>query len=407
MTNAHAQVAPSAAERWMECPGSVKLGQLFPDKSSDYADEGTLAHDLCKILLLKELKVINAYTFNKELDTIKTSKFYNSDMHDHCDDYKSFVLEEYYESGDEAEIQVEQKVNLDSFVPEGFGTVDARIAANRILKIIDFKYGQGVYVDAEKNAQLMLYALGVLEENELLYDIEFVKIFIFQPRLDNISSYTISVKLLQEWGEKELKPKAKKAFEGSVEFKAGKWCQFCKAKANCKTLAEYNLNIAREQFRVGDDDSELELLTLKEVNLLTDKQVSAILLRALEFHNWIKSVKEYALDEAVTKQKKWPGLKIVEGMSKRKIGDEKKAIELLLATKKYTQVQITETKLLGITKLEKAIGKKDFSSVLGSLIFKPTGAPTLVAVSDKRPALNSHDKAVQEFKSEKYVDDEE
>lgn len=404
--NDHAIVSPSAAERWMECPGSVKLGKLFPDKSSDYADEGTLAHNLAKILLLKELKFINNYTYQKELQEIKTSQYYNEEMHDYCDDYRGFVMEKYHEAGDDAQIKIETRVDLDLWVPEGYGTVDVQIAANQILRIIDLKYGKGVQVDAEKNPQLMLYALGVLHENELLYDIEFVEIHIYQPRIDNYCSYMIAVKALQEWGENVLKPKAKKAFDGVVEFKAGKWCQFCKAKMNCKTLAEYNLQVAKEEFRIGDSDEELELMKLQETNILTDKQIAAIILRSQEFNHWLKAVKEYALEESVKNQKKWPGLKLVEGRSNRKISDEKAALKILL-DKKYDKDKVTETNLLGITKLEKILGPKDFSNVLGKLIFKPPGAPTLVQASDKRPELNSHDKAVQEFKGEKYTDDGE
>lgn len=402
----HAVVSPSAAERWMECPGSIKLGKLFPDSTSDYADEGTLAHELCRILVMREAKQLNNYTYNKAFEEIKLSKYYCEEMQDFCEGFMRFVLEEFYESGEGAVLKVETRVNLDSWVPEGFGTVDIQIAADRFLKIIDFKYGKGIYVEAEKNPQLMLYGLGVLEENDLLYDIEFVKIIIYQPRLENIGDYTIHADALREWGDKVLKPKAKAAYEGSTEFKAGKWCQFCKAKPNCKVLAEYNLEVAKEQFRIGDSDEELELLSLKETHLLNDKQIAAIVLRRLEFHNWIKSVVEHALSEAVTNQKKYPGLKLVSGMSKRQIGDKDKVIEDLVKLK-YEKSKITKTELLGITALTKIIKAKDFTAVLTSRIFKPAGAPTLVQASDKRPELNSHDEAVKQFKSEKFEDDNE
>lgn len=396
MPSTHAQLSPSAAERWMECPGSIKLGKLFPDKSSEYADEGTCAHALGELFLKRDLKLCTTYQYNRAFEEVKAIKYYCEEMHDYCDDYKAFVIEELNASGHEAQILLETKVDLTDWIPEGYGTIDIRIAANRVLKIIDLKYGKGIMVDSENNKQLMAYGLGALKEYDLLFDIEFVEIIIYQPRLENISRFMISAKALREWGEKVLIPAAKKAFDGAVDFKAGKWCQFCKAKPNCKTFAEYNLEIAKEQFSVGTDEEELELLKLAETNLLTDEQVSVIVLRAQEFIKWIDAVKDMALAEAIHNQKKWPGMKLVEGRSIRKISDELEARRLLVK-KGFKKDEITQTKLLGITKLEKIIGAKDFNAVLTNLIFKPPGAPALVAASDKRPALNSVDKAIQEF----------
>lgn len=394
----HAKLSPSAASRWMECPGSIKLERFFPDKSSDYADEGSLAHELGKILLKLEFKHISRFVFNKELDLIKQSKFYNAEMQKYCEEYKAFVMMHYHEAGDGAQIIIEEKVSVDEWIKEGFGTVDVRIYNNRFLKIIDLKYGQGVEVLAEQNSQLMIYGLGVNYDAELYYNIEMIEMIIFQPRLENISSYTMAVTKLVEWGEKILKPKAEKAFNGVEEFKAGKHCQFCRVKPNCKTFANYNLEIAKKQFEIGDDEEELELLDLKDVHLMKDAQVAVIITKALEFKNWLSSVEEYALDQALNHKKKWPGLKLVRGISRRIITDEEKAKESLL--KKYPADKVTKTKLIGIGDLEKLLGK-DFDKFLGKFIFKPDGAPALVQISDKRPAINSVEEAKKQFASAK------
>lgn len=377
----HAILSPSGASKWLNCPPSARLETQFENKTSEYAEEGTLAHRLGECLIKRFLRLTKKADYEKELAIIKQSEFYNADMLDYCDGYKDFVIEHFIEAKSktpDAKIILEEQIDLSKFIPESFGTIDTQIIADETLTIIDFKYGKGVAVEATENEQLMLYALGSLEKMLLFYGIKIVKLIIYQPRLDIISEWLISVEELKVWAEQKLIPTAKIAWEGKGSFVAGKHCRFCRARTSCRVHAEYQQEIAYEDFQVPP--------------LLTDAEIVKVLMRAQDLKKWLDKVEEWALDEAL-KGRDWPYMKIVEGRSKRIYSNENAIADKLLDAG-YASKDIYEAKLLGITKMTEFLGKADFNHYLNDLIIKPPGSPCLVPVTDKRPEFNS---AINDF----------
>lgn len=382
---AHAVLSPSAATRWLACTPSARLEQQFPDKSGDAAKEGTLAHTLSELIIRYKAALITKEKYLFELGKIRLEKFYEDAMFDYATDYAVFVLERFAEAQTrtpDALLFLEQKLNLTEYVPEGFGTGDTIIIADGVLDIIDLKYGKGVPVSADENKQMMLYSLGALREFDFLYDIKAVRMTIYQPRLDSISTYELDVVKLRAWADEELKPRAQMAFDGKGDFVAGTHCRFCKAAALCRANAAMNMELAKYDFQ-------------KPV-LLNDEEIADILTRADLFRKWASSVEDHALNAAINDNKKWPGFKLVEGRSNRTYSD-KDAVAKTLIKAGYMEEVIYTKDVIGITAMEKAIGKTDFNKYLNSLIIKPPGKPALVPASDKRPEYNSAESAALDF----------
>ena len=367
MPDKHAILSASSAHRWIECPPSVKLCENFEDESTVYAQEGTDAHAMCeyKVKKLLGMKVKNPK--NK-------LEYFNEEMDEHSDAYAAFAAEEIARikemDGKEPLVEVEKHLDYSRWVPEGFGTGDLIIVGNTELTVIDFKYGQGVAVSAEKNAQMMCYALGALDAWDGIYDFETVNMMIFQPRISNYSSYTTTPSELYAWADDVLCPAAKLAIKGEGEFKAGPHCRFCKARSVCRKRAEENLKMAKYDFKPPD--------------LLTDQEISIVLSQCDELIRWANDVKEYALDYMM-KGNEIPGFKIVEGRSNRKYLDEQKVADVVTDA----GYDPYEKKLLPITSMTKRLGKEKFNELLGSLVVKPQGKPTLVDESDSRPPMNT------------------
>lgn len=386
MAGTHALLSPSASSRWLICTPSAKLEAATGlTVSSVYADEGTLAHKLGELMIRYKLGWILTKPYQKELKAVTLDPLYTLEMYDHCENYATFVMERYTEAlshTKDALIFLEQKINLTDWIPEGHGTADVIIIANTIMDDIDLKYGKGVPVSAEDNPQMKVYGLGSLKEFDHLYSIEKVRLTIYQPRIDNISTWEIAAKELEKWGEETLKPRAALAFEGKGYFEPGSHCRFCKIKATCRANRDHQLEIARHEFKNPD--------------LLEPADIADVLDRYDSFLNWIKAVEEYALHEAVSNGAKWPGYKIVEGRSVRVYSDESKVQEVLLANKMKPE-EITKSKLLGITEMTKLLGMTDFNRLLSPLLIKPPGKPKLAPVSDKRPEFNSANAAREDF----------
>ncbi len=382
----HALLSPSGATRWMACTPSARLEEFFQDAGSDFAREGTLAHAISENMLRSFFNIEGKKEeWDAEVEKLTEDPMYSETMQEYVDDYVAYIIEEYETTRAEdngAVLFIEQKLDLRDYIPESFGTGDAIIISNRRLKIKDLKYGQGVRVSCEKNKQMMLYALGALKAFGFIYDVETVEMTIYQPRMSNISSYEMAAVDLMDWAENELKPKAEMAHKGEGEFVAGKHCTFCKVKATCKALAEENLRLAKYDFI--------------DSFLLSDADVADILDRADMFTNWINAVKEHAFKQALN-GKKWPGYKLVEGRANRKYTDEKAIADTLLDNG-YPEAIIYEKSLLPISKMEKAIGKKSFGSLLEKLVYKPSGTPTLVPESDKRAEFTLKPDASEDFK---------
>lgn len=367
----HAILSASASHRWLNCNPSARLELEFEDRESEAAAEGTAAHALCEHKLRKALKMRSRKP---------TSPYDSDDMDEYTDGYVTFVLETLEEAKNvctDPIVLIEQKLNFSRFVPDGFGTGDCIIISDSTLHIIDFKYGQGVLVEAENNPQMMLYALGALEIYDGLYDIENISMTIYQPRRENISTWTIPVSKLREWTENILIPKAEKAYKGEGDYCTGSWCTFCKAAVKCRARAEEKLKLAECEFKAPP--------------LLTDDEIEDILGKLDDLTKWANEITAYAQDAALNHGKEWRGFKVVEGRSNRKYTDEDAVAE---AAKAAGYTDIYKQSLISITEMEKLMGKKGFAEILGGLIYKPPGKPTLVPVSDKRQAItksNVHD----------------
>ena len=360
----HAVLSASSSHRWLNCSPSARLEQEFEDRETEAAAEGTAAHALCEHKLRRALK---------RQSRKPISKYDCEEMDTHTDNYVQFVLETIAQTKEHCAdpiINIEQRLDFSCYVPHGFGTGDCIIIADKTLHIIDFKYGQGVLVEAEQNPQMMLYALGALRIYDTLYDIEDVAMTIYQPRRENISTWTITVSNLLSWAENELVPKAKLAFDGKGEYMPGPWCTFCKAAVKCRARAEEKLALAQYEFA--------------QPPLLTDAEIEEILGKLDDLTRWADEIKSYAQDAALNHGKQWHGYKVVEGRSVRKYSDEEAVIEAANAAGYH---DIFRKTLLPITEMEKLMGKQEFAEVLSGLIIKPAGKPTLVPITDKRPAM--------------------
>ncbi len=368
----HATLAPSAAHKWINCPPSARLEEQFPDTVSTAALEGTFAHKLAETFLQNFFEFIPAEIFKIEYEKLKSNKFFSRELEEYVETYTAIVTEKFIQAKAKdkgAAVLLEQKVDLSEYVPKGYGHADAIIISDGVMEICDLKYGAGVKVDAKNNPQLRLYALGAYSELNFLYDIKSLTVTIIQPRNGGISSENILVTELLDWGEK-IKKIAELAFKGEGEFKAGEHCKFCRAAMRCKTYADYQLEVVKNDF----DDPDL----------LSDAEISKILSRADSIIKWLGNVKDFALKEAVEKNRHWAGFKLVEGRSVRKIIDEQKAADILRQNGADDSEIYKPKEILGITALEKNFGKKKIAELLGGVIQKPPGAPVLVEESDKR-----------------------
>lgn len=382
---AHAVLSASGSHRWLVCTPSAKLEQEFPDSTSEYAEEGTLAHELAELHLREELGFISSLKAVSELQKLKERQFYSREMEEHIKTYVDFAIERINNARartPDALILLEQKLDFSHWVPDGFGTGDLVIIADGWLEICDLKYGKGVPVSAVENTQMRLYALGAIHQFGDLYEIENVRMTIVQPRLDSISTDEITAEELLKWANEYVKPRAEMAMRGEGEFVPGEHCRFCRARYTCRARAEWNLELAKYDFR--------------EPELLSDDEIAVVLAKAEELQKWVADIQEYALDQAVNHGKKWPGWKLVEGRSNRKYVDEAAVAQTLLA-EGYREDAIFEKKLLGISAMEKLLGKKRFGELLGDLVVKPPGKPTLVPESDKRPEISSIESAIKDF----------
>lgn len=403
---AHAVLAPSSAEKWMNCPPSARLEATMPDTSGIAAAEGTVAHELCELLLKREIGLIEIDAYKKELTRIKSAVYFNGNivylwpeelgadpeelyseaMFDHATDYVYMVMQHFAELKQldpHAEIYTEKRFDLTQYIPEGSGTCDTPIVSYQILWIHDLKYGKGVPVSSDNNRQLMLYALGAYLEFYWMYNFKEIRMTIFQPRIDNTSTAVITTEELLHWAETELKEIAALAFEGKGEFKPGKHCTayFCAVRATCRAHKDYNMQVAEELF--------------KEPALLTPEEIVQVLDRKKQLENWLTAVNDYAQGAALLGTE-FPGMKLVKGRSNRRYRNPKEVISALTALG-YDLEEIANVKPLGLGEMEKTIGKLLFGEILAPLIDKPEGKPTLVHETDKRPAISSADEAEKLF----------
>lgn len=387
MPDIHARLSASGAKKWINCPGSIQLEENFEDKPSQFAEEGTNAHALGEAKIRLATKEYNRTKYHNAIRNLEITE----DMEDYAESYKNYVIKRYnsaLQKTPDAILMLEQRLDFSKYVPDGFGTGDAVIIAEGKLEIIDLKYGKGVEVSAVDNPQLRLYALGAYEAFDMLYGFDTVEMTIYQPRLDNISSESISVAELLEWGE-SVKKAAQLANDDSViECVAGKHCDtgFCKARPVCRAYAE-----ERQKMAVYD---------FKPPAMLTVAEIADIIEQSASLEKWAKLVCDYALEQAYKHGVEYPGYKVVEGRSNRKYSKPDSEVAKILTDNGYQESDILVHKLKGITDIEKLLGKKTFAEVLGSYVVKPPGKPTLVCSEDKRPAINSAMQAQEDFKND-------
>lgn len=372
----HAILSASSSHRWLNCPPSATIETDIEGTSSEAAEEGTAAHALCEHKLRKALKMRS---------TKPVSRFDCDEMDQFTDGYVQFVLETLEDAKNSCAdpiVLIEQRLDFSRYVLDGFGTGDCVIVSDKTLHIIDFKYGMGILIDAQENPQMMLYALGALEIFDNLYDITEVSMTIYQPRRENVSTWTIPVEQLRVWAREILMPRALLAAKGEGEYRPGDWCQFCRASIRCRARAEAKLKLAEFEFALPP--------------LLSDEEIEVILASIGDLTCWANDIMSYATDAAVNHGKEWHGFKVVEGRSNRKYKDED---AVAVAAKQAGYRDIYKQSLITITEMEKLMGKQEFREVLGDLVIKPFGKPTLVPDTDKRPAIDTA-KAKNEFMEE-------
>ena len=373
---AHARNSPSALHRTLNCTPSLVLGEQFADEESSYAAEGSAGHALAEHLIKKHLKLRTKRP---------VSDYYSDDLLEAVDDYVSFVIGEIEDAKHECKqpvFAVEQRVDISDYATDCFGTADMVIVTDKVVHIIDLKLGRGVEVNAVENPQLMAYGLGVLAMAEMLYDVETVRLTIYQPRINNYSSWDITPDDLKKWGEEILKPRSAMAMTGAGEFHAGSWCRFCKARNQCRARAEEFLKLAQMEFR--------------QPALLSDAEIAEVLKVSDELAKWSADVYAYAQDQAIVHGKQWMGYKLVEGRSNRKYSSD---AEVEQAAKSAGYTDIYKQSLIGVTEMERLMGKKEFARVLGQYVYKPQGKITLVPDSDKREAI-TQSTAAADFQEE-------
>lgn len=362
---AHARFSPSSGKRYLNCHPSLRLEEQFEDEQSPYAAEGTAGHAMAEYLINKHLK--------KRVKR-PVSDYYSDELMEAVEEYVSYgigEIEQAKKDCDEPFVAVELRVNLDHRVEGCFGTADLVVVDSHKVHIIDLKLGKGVMVDAEKNIQLMIYGLGVLDMLDCLYDIDTVELTIVQPRLEHFSTWEISADELKKWGVDVFEPGAKMALAGEGTYSAGDHCRFCKARYTCRERANEYLRLAQMEFA--------------EPPLLSDEEVAEVLAKADALKKWAEEVYTYAQNEAIVNHREWPGYKLVLGRSNRKYTDEE---DVAKAAKEAGYTDIYKSTLIGITEMEKLMGKKKFSEILGAYVYKPDGKVTLVPDSDKREAIN-------------------
>lgn len=373
---AHARNSPSALHRTLNCTPSLVLGEQYADEESSYAAEGSAGHALAEHLIKKHLKLRTKRP---------VSDYYSDDLLEAVDDYVSFVIGEIEDAKRECKqpvFAVEQRVDISDYATDCFGTADMVIVTDKVVHIIDLKLGRGVEVNAVENPQLMAYGLGVLAMAEMLYDVETVRLTIYQPRINNYSSWDIIPTDLKKWGEEILKPRSAMAMTGAGEFHAGSWCRFCKARNQCRARAEEFLKLAQMEFR--------------QPALLTDAEIAEVLKVSDELAKWSADIYTYAQDQAIVHGKQWTGYKLVEGRSNRKYSSD---AEVEQAAKAAGYTDIYKQSLIGVTEMERLMGKKEFARVLGQYVYKPQGKITLVPDSDKREAI-TQSTAAADFQEE-------
>jgi hypothetical protein len=370
---AHALLSASSSKRWLTCTPSARLEATLPEPKRasgqfDFSQEGTLAHSLGEIKLRLYYEQIGKSEYEQELQKIQESEYFTDELADYVDNYVLYVRSQIGE-GDRP--LFEQRVDFSDWVPDGFGTADVVILSNYSIRVIDLKFGKGIPVSAQDNTQLRLYALGAWSKFKEDYpDIKEVSYTIHQPRLDSISTDGTTIAKLVDWASYFVKPKAKKAWSGSGEFLPGDHCQFCKAKATCRARSDFNTELAKQDFKAPP--------------LLSEEEISEVLIKAQNLKTWVLDVEEYATTRAVEQNIVPPGYKLSTSITHRKISDQMLAAEVLKEKGLSEEIIWEPRKLKSIAALEKVAPQKgQVIAWLGDLVVRPEGLPKLVRLKEE------------------------
>ena len=381
---AHAKLSASGASRWATCPGSVQMEDGIPDKESVYAQEGTLAHEMSELKLKHYLdpKGFGKRKLNAAIKKLKENELYQAEMDSYTDTYVDFIKEKALSFPSNPYIEIEKRVDFSRWVDGGFGTCDCVLIHGSTLSIIDLKYGKGVPVSSEQNEQLILYALGAYDAFNLIYNLDKIELNIVQPRINNFSNWEISLTELLLWGD-YFKVQAEKALGGNGELvPSAKACKFCKARDICTARAENNLSL----------ESEIKL----KPNEIPKDKLYEYISRGEDIAKWVADLKAYALDMCL-KGEDIKGLKAVAGRTSRSWTNQDEAINKLIEGG-IDEAIIYDKVPLTLAKLEKALGKQQFTTLVGDLVVTSEGKPTLVFENDKRPAITNTVNASSIFK---------
>lgn len=368
---AHALLSASGANRWINCPPSARFTEELPDRTTRYAEEGTLAHAIAELHLQKRFGTgIGPKKFKTQLAALQADPLYKPEMLRHVESYVDHIDQITNAFPSLPHVAIEQKVSFSDYVPEGFGRCDCLVIGGTGMHVIDFKYGQGVPVEADGNPQMLLYALGALQHYGILYGIQQVSMTVFQPRRDSITTFSRTAEDIVRWGE-SIRPIAQQAWEGTGQMQAGDWCSFCRANGRCP--AQANAFTALEDFNFAAPA------------LLPHEQIAELLTRGRHLADWVSAMEAYALTACLNGEA-FPGWKAVEGTSNRAFTDADAAFAAAKAAG-VEEALLYERRPVTLAGLERIMGKKLFAETLGTFVHKPPGKPTLAPESDKRPPM--------------------
>ena len=379
---AHALLSASSAHRWLVCTAAPKLEAEFPDTTSTYAKEGTLAHEICELKLTKYITTMPRGTYTKKLNALKKHELYDPEMDETTDTYLDYVKRTALSYSVPPSIQIERRVNFSDYAPDGFGTADCLLLAGDTLHVIDYKHGKGVVVDADHNPQMMLYALGAMHDFALIYRFKTVRMAIVQPRVGSISEFACTADELLHWGETVVKVKAEEALGDAPVFAAGEHCRFCRAKHQCKARCEHYA-----KYRID--------ARFRDPRRITPEALSYYLSAAEAIIKWVEDMQEYALSECLAGNNV-PGWKAVAGRGVRSFTDTDKAFAILKKDG-IDECLLYKREPLTLAQIEKELGKKRFTELVGKLVVKAPGKPTLAPAFDPRPAVTNVPQAADVF----------
>lgn len=391
----HALLSASSSHRWLHCPPSVKLAENFPGKTSIYAEAGRVAHAVAELKARKYFVApMSTRSYNAKLKKLQADEHYDKGMESSTDTYLAFLQETAMAFKQSPFVTLETRVDYSEYAPGGFGTADCIMIGEGRICITDYKNGAGVPVEAEDNSQMMLYGLGALKVYAPIYgdSIKSVLLAIVQPNAGGVKTWETTVDTLREWGKEVVIPAAELAAVGGGEFCAGDWCRFCPAKAQCSARARQMLSLepmlgAEPQGAMTDEKIDAISAGAEAPPLLTDAEIGDVLMRGRELAAWVKDLEEYALSAALA-GREITGFKAVEGRGTREWNDLDVAFKTL-QERGVAEALLYERKPASVAGLEKTLGKKAFAEVADGLVVKKPGKPTLVPVSDKRPAYNA------------------